>query len=168
MNIVIMTIGCSGSTILVRMLQQMGWNAPDDKYMENPDIRQLNDGVLNSKEKFHRERAQPIIEVLPEPWVLKDPRFIQTFQHWQPILDDRKNCLIYLSRSIPAIKESLAKRGWGYRSGKKMILRGVTLEELGKLCWANFAQWRGPKVAFSYEKLKEAIGLFDLERSHDI
>lgn len=172
MNIVIITIGRSGSTVLSKMIEQLGWNLPNaqndprdkDGYAEHQDIRRLNDWHLRRKLPFEAATAKAIIESMPEPWVVKDPRFVQTWENWRPLLDNGRNCLLYLSRSPDKIEASLRAKGWGHDSPKGYMLRGKTTKENVAACWKAYNNWSGPKMAFSFERLKAAVKLFDTTR----
>ena len=94
MNVVILTIGRSGSTIVARMLQALGWRLPgaDQTYAEHVEFRKINDLILRGQiPKPQVMRA--LVADLSEPWVLKDPRLSRAFDAWRPHLDTGGNHL---------------------------------------------------------------------------
>lgn len=158
-NIVILTIGCSGSTILCRMLEQLGWNLPDaDQYAEHREFRKMNDDILLRRNipAIHRQNA--MIRRLTQPWILKDPRFVWT-QQWWPQLNG--SFLIWIEREVDAVEKSLRRKGWMQESPDGPRLRGRTLAEHKRQCEKIFEKcWRGPRLHITYEQLQSAVGLF--------
>ena len=165
MNIIVLTIGCSGSSILVKMLQQLGWRTPysDKEYAECVPFRELNQKIL--QKTYQTKELYELIEVFPSnPWVIKDPRLIMTFATWKPILDNSKNCLLYLSRDADKIENSLMRRGWGTVYNGKQHLYRRSMTTLQKLALQHLDSWSGPKIHIDFNQLKSAISLFDIKR----
>jgi len=167
MNIVILTIGRSGSTVIARMLRALGWQLPgaDQAYSENVEFLRLNERLLSGQAPVPQAMRTLVSNLsLREPWVLKDPRLSSTFDVWQSYLDTGGNLLLWLRRDLSAIEKSLRHRGWGQPSKRGFLLRGRTLPENEKACSKHFAQWEGPKVKIAYEDVHRAIGMFDRTR----
>jgi len=168
MNIVILTIGSSGSTIVARMLQALGWQLPgaDQAYAEHVEFRRINDLLLHGQAP-KPQVMRALVSGLSEPWVLKDPRLCRTFDAWRPYIDTGGNFLLCLIRDASAVEKSLCRRGWMQPSKRGFLLRGRTLPENEKACSQHFAQWEGPKVKVAYEAIHRAVGLFDPTRGRN-
>lgn len=164
MNIVILSIGRSGSTIVAKMLEAMGWwlNA-DEEYAEHPWFRAINQQALD-RGRFPVGEAEELLESLPLPWALKDPRFVWTWQHWRMVLSQRDTLLLWLTRDLAAIEKSLRRKNWGKDSPRGLLLRGRTLAEHHAECQRCFDAWGGPRMRVSFEGLKHAVALFDVTR----
>lgn len=161
MNIVVLTIGRTGSTILTQMLGKLGWNVPLDDYAEPAIIREINDRIIRGHLPDHDE-CYSAVKGMPSPWVLKDPRFCWTLNYWKDFF--KGDCLIWLTRDLAMVELSLRKQDWGQSTPGGYRLRGETLPTLEMWCKTYFKEWEGPKLQLSYENLKAAVSLFDLSR----
>lgn len=156
-NIVILTVGRCGSSVLVRMLEQLGWLIPGaNEYAENDQFNLLNDQFMGRSHPCEEELTG-FVNALPEPWILKDPRFVWTQQHW-PML--RGNLLLWITRDLDAVEKSLRRQKWGRETDRGWTLRGYTVEETRAACEHVFNQWGGPRLRISYESLQRAVPLF--------
>jgi hypothetical protein len=167
MNIIILSIGRSGSTILAKMARAMGWNlsGADEEYAENVQFRNINNQMIKgqcSTKHFHDGFIVGLNH--HKQWVLKDPRLTSTWQQWKPHLDRDGNLLLWLTRDLKAIEVSLRRKNWGKPSPRGYTFRGRTLPEHEAECRKCFEAWSGPKVTFSFERMKEAVKLFDTTR----
>jgi len=169
MNVVILTIGRSGSTVIARMLRALGWQLPgaDQAYAEHVEFRRLNDLILSGRPP-EPQVLRALVSELSEPWVLKDPRLSSTFEAWRPYLDTGGNLLLWLRRDLSAVEKSLRRQGWLQPSKRGFLLRGRTLPESEKECARYFARWEGPKVKIAYEDVHRAIGMFDRTRGQHV
>lgn len=166
MNIVILTSGRSGSTILAKMLRAMGWSLPcaDDEYAEHVRFREVSDKIVRGKPHTESMLAEVASSLQPEPWVLKDPRLVTTFERWKPYLDDGRNLLLWLHRDRVAVEKSLTKKRWGTPSSRGLLIRGLTIPEIEAACKQYLDEWSGPTASVSFEQVKAAIQLFDRSR----
>lgn len=167
MNIVVMTIGRSGSSILVKMLEQLGYRSPDpdDQYGEWGRVRKICDMAIRRKYFDSTDARKAVCQLTTRtPWVLKDPRFILTLDHWRPLLDVDGNALVYLHRDHEKIVDSLTRMKWGTIRNGIMTVRGKTLQELHAIAVRHIGSWNGPTATISFEQLREAVKLFDLSR----
>ncbi len=157
--IVVFGIGHSGTTIVTKMLQAVGYFAgpADDEFCEHPVVRDLNEAALHT-DTLDLDRALDAVEDLAAPWVIKDPRFIHTLDHWLPILGRWQPSLLWVVRDDAAVAESYARRGERYRLG-------MSLPELYELAKTQFDSWPWAKVRVDYENIANAVGLFDLGRA---
>lgn len=165
-NIVVLTIGRTGSSVLCRMLEQLGWNLPGaDKYAENVEFRDINECLLRDREDQFFGRAWQLLDALPEPWILKDPRLLHTWEHWVGLLRDQNCLLLWLIRDEQQIRQSLQRAGWGRSSSRGLLLRDHTLRETTDLCQRIYDDWPERKFHVDYAQLQAAIRLFDVDRS---
>lgn len=163
MNIIILTIGRTGSTILTRMLGELGWNLPvdADEYAEPVALREINERLIRGL-PVASEEMQAAIDMHEQPCVLKDPRFAWTLKEWRDHFQGA--CLIWLTRDLAMVELSLRKQGWGRSSPGGYRLGGETLPTIEEWCGNFFQEWQGPKIKLAYEQLKSAVSLFDLSR----
>lgn len=163
MNIVVLTIGRTGSTILTQMLGKLGWNLPADadEYAEPVALREINERLMRGL-PVSSEEMQSAIDMHETPCVLKDPRFAWTLKDWKDYFQG--DCLIWLTRDLAMVELSLRKQGWGRSTPGGYRLSGERLPTIEEWCKTYFEEWQGPKLQLSYENLKAAVSLFDLSR----
>lgn len=161
-NIVVLTAGRSGSTIVCQMLEQLGWTLPNaDEYAEHRVFRSLNECMIRNTRKWSTEEVDRVCESLPDtPWVLKDPRLLWTFETWKPHLDREGNLLLWVYRDSLAVEQSLRRQAWGKLCGGSWRLRGLTVLEMHKRAARHFHSWQHAKLEIRYEDLCKAVSLF--------
>ena len=159
--IVVLGVGHSGTTVLTRMLTSLGWNAgdADAQFSESKSIRSLN-MLVEAKGVLPRPLARQAVQNLPRPWAVKDPRFVQTLNHWLPVFQEmeRKPTLVRISRSPERMLESYRRRG-APGDVPFRIRQGL------ELCRKQYETWPWPKVTVEYERLAAAVQLFDPRRT---
>lgn len=144
-NIVMLTVGHTGSSVVSHMLGRLGWNLgdADDQYGESVSVRDCN----------HRRdfsKAAEVLAALPEPWAIKDPRFCETLDAWLPFLDRYRPVLVWLTRDPEAVTASFRRRGESLR----VVPRRTAAAQ------RHFDRWTGPKLQLAYEQLQAAVTLF--------
>lgn len=155
-NVVIVGTGRCGSTIFTRMLGAVGWNLGnvDDEYCEEQTLwritRRTNDG-----KGFDSQAAIDALAGIPQPWAVKDPAIIKALPRWLPVLAPYRPMLVWIVRGEAAVKRSLDRQGWGHAAYNQ---RMPMLER-------EFARWPWAKVRVEYERLAEAVGMFDVGRA---
>lgn len=158
--VVVLGVGHSGTTVLTRMLTSLGWNAgdADQAFAESVSVRSLNMHV-EAKGVLPRPVAREVIHNLPRPWAVKDPRFVQTLNHWLPVFQEmeRKPTLVRISRSPERMLESYRRRG-APGDVPFRIRQGL------ELCRKQYEFWPWSKVTVEYERLAAAVQLFDPQR----
>lgn len=156
-NVVLLTVGCANSTLTVRQLQSLGWNAGDvdDTYAEHCGVDRVNRDVVNGR-RFDREIAEKLIAQLPEPWVVKDPKFSQTLRDWQDVLAPYRPLLLYVTKDLDYVKQSYARR---------FHLPPELAEKRLQWCETYFANWPFGKLRLSAEQIGAACSLFDPARA---
>lgn len=162
-NIVILTIGRSGSTIVCRMLEQLGWNLPDaDEFAEPVSLRQLNTLCIRTGQ-LDLDAARQLVQSYPQPWCLKDPRFVHTLPQWEPLFEGA--ALVWVQRDLADVEQSLRRRNWGQEINGVWHLRGLSLEQTERTCQRLYDTWTGPTYHCHYEQLTAAVNLFDSSTS---
>lgn len=164
-NIIVFGVGHSGTTIVTRMLVDIGWkNATDadSEYAESIAIREANDHAI-------RHGALPQIAdsllslLLPEePWVIKDPRFVVTLPLWKPLMLPHAPTLLWLTRETEAVKASYISRS--ETTDGVPALYGKTVDGLLHSANVNYNEWRGKKVKLEYESVFRAVEKFSTVR----
>jgi len=153
-NVILFGVGHSGTSIATRILHALGWQAgdADAEYAESIAIRAINERALRGR--FDPDAARRALVSLPQPWALKDPRFIHTIDRWLPLLREYEPTLIWLVRDPEAVVASYRRRGERVRFGMSVV-------DAAELARGTFARWPWGKVRVDYERVAEAVGLFD-------
>lgn len=166
-NILLFGVGHSGTSIVSKMLGALGWNLGDaDGFGENVAIRRINGQILNGR--------QPQIEVLheafaalPQPWVVKDPRFVLTLSTWMELFQtwpqQQRPQLLYLTRELEKIERTYVAYG-EVKDGVPGMYR-KTVRELAALAVEGFREWPYQKLAITFEQIIAAAELFSVKRA---
>jgi hypothetical protein len=112
-NILVTGSGRCGTTLAVQIAQRLGWNCTGDRlYSEDARFVLANQELLDNAE--HIEDPTDLIHSLPEPWVLKDPRFARTIESWIRLFRTQraKPLLIVMHREPDAVQSSMSAQGW--------------------------------------------------------
>ena len=159
-NVVVMGVGHSGTSVLAKMLQSAGWQGGDADlpYGESLRIRELNQTVLRHG-RLPLGKARSALRSLPQPWAIKDPRFVSTLQHWLPMFDelDKPPVLVRIVRNPEQVVASYARRN------ARGDLRQLVDQRMS-MCQHQYDAWPWPKMTIEYERLAEAVALFDPTR----
>lgn len=123
----------------------MGWDRgdSDEDYGESVSVRDCN-------QRRDWSTAADVLAALPEPWVIKDPRFCEHLDKWLPILKPYSPIVVWLTRDEAATAGSYERRG---ESVKTLERRLVDAQR-------HFDRWTGPKLQVGYEQVRAAISLF--------
>ena len=158
-SVVVMGVGHSGTSIVSKMLQALGWygGPADEEYGEHPGVRDVNEAGWRSHD-IDLSAAFDHLDDLAGPWVIKDPRFVHTLDLWLPILGRHKPTLVWVVRDAQRVAAS-------YVSREESTRDGLTVEELERMAKKQFDAWPWGKVRVDYENIADAIGLFDLVRA---
>ena len=112
--IIVLGVGHSGTTVLTKMLQGLGWNSADAdiQFGESRTVRRLNRWVEKTGQ-LPVKYAQKVIEKLPQPWVIKDPRFVKTLHEWTPLFQtmDQKPVLLRVRATAKACSAAILGAG---------------------------------------------------------
>lgn len=158
-NVIVLTPGHTGSSIVAWMLHRLGWNAPPDVdgFAEPVAVRRLNERCL-SEGKLDGHAAQQALAELPRPWALKDPRFADTLRHWLPLLEPYRPALLLLTKRLDEVRASCVRRGE----------RPDVAQARHHRCAEVVRRWPWRTHTLDYHALRRAIAGFDASRhGHD-
>ncbi len=165
-NIIVFGIGNSGTTIVVRQLEMLGWNAveADLEYAEHVRARQINTKLARGQ---RAQEIRPLVDHLANTsgWVIKDPRFVHTLHHWAEWWPQSSSLpvLLWIRRPLKALIASRARR-YPNDSGRQHRRWLKELRIMAEKAPRQYSQWQGQKVAVDYEDIAAAISLFDVTR----
>lgn len=153
-NVVLLSVGRSNSTIVTKMAAhalRLNLGNIDPEFCEHRSVRAINQKAWNGQ-PFDRLEARRVLRSLPQPWIIKDPRFRRTFGHWQSLLAEFDPLLVYLVKDPAIVADSYAARGWKY--DPKDHARADRF----------FADYQGRKVKLHAEDIGIAASMFDFSR----
>jgi hypothetical protein len=155
-NIVLLTVGHTGSSLVAGLLSALGWTIPtcDPEYNEPRLIRDTNEALCGGI--FEAESLPEILRSFPRPWLLKDPRFCETLEAWLPAFAETKPLLLWLERDRPAVEAS-----WLRRPNEPLEVLDQRLAAAER----HFAYWPWAKQRIGFEDIGAAIGGFDRARA---
>jgi hypothetical protein len=160
--VIVLGVGHSGTSILTRMLHSMGWSRgdADETFAESVSTRRLNQYVMQHG-NLPYDLARKLVSDLARPWALKDPRFVQTLHHWLEIFEhlERKPVLLWITRSIESMLASYRKRGAPGDLSHR-------IRDSIEMCREQYERWPWAKFCIEYERIAEAVQLFDPQRAN--
>ncbi len=163
-SIIILGVGHSGTSVLTKMLFELGWkpNQADSQYCEETRFRELNIKLL--EELRPPEELQTFIRQLEQPFALKDPRFVLTWRLWLSAFASEgiEPLLLYIVREATALEESYKVRRILVDGQPGSFNHPVT--ELRHKADEAFQQWPYGKLCFSYESIRRAVAAFSVAR----
>lgn len=159
--VLVLAVGHSGTSVATRMMQKLGWNLGhrvDKVFAEHIEVRRLNRTVIDTGRLDH-DAARRALSTLPMPWALKDPRFVQTLQHWLPVFAElsTKPVLLRLRRDLDSTKRS-------YRNRNAPGDVDFRIEHLARSRDRMYELWPWSRMTIEYENLAAAVAMFDLDR----
>lgn len=167
-DVIIFGVGHSGTSLLTRMVQTLGWNVndADEAFAESIGLRAANRRLLTKGWTVDWETsARDILQSFARPFAIKDPRLVETLPHWIPVFSRLRwsPMLLMIERSRDDLVRSYVER--------REIVRGQpgtrnrTLDELLELAAQNYSRWPYAKMAIRYEKVVEAASLVRTNRA---
>ncbi len=158
--VIVLAVGHSGTSVVTRMLQGLGWSLGkvDKVFAEHIEIRRLNRTIIDHG-KLDCQAAKNALSSLPNPWAVKDPRFVQTLDHWLPHFAqlECKPVLLRLRREPEATQASYERRG-----APGDVRRRV--EQLARSRDRLYQRWPWRRLTLEYENIAAAAAMFDLRR----
>jgi hypothetical protein len=153
-DVVVLGVGHSGTTILTKILQLLGWSRGDADagYAESVSVRRLNDAALKHG-CLNTSAAAQAWNNFPRPRLVKDPRFVQTLHLWLPVWVSSEPTLILIERDAAAVRGSYERRG-------EQVRGGLTVEQAQAKAREQYERWPWSKKMVSYEDLTCAITLW--------
>jgi hypothetical protein len=166
-NIVVMAVGHSGTTVLVRMLHELGWAKGDaDKpYAEMDAARRVNAHYIKTGDFDYQKACDAFLGINKNGWVMKDPRLVITFPFWEEVFSKylmEPIVLLHLERDLESVLQSYKNRKL-VRNGVPFIFKH-TVEDLFQKARDRYNMYDGPKLSIRYEDLRKAAALFDTSR----
>lgn len=162
-NIVVLGIGGSSTSLVTRALCKMGWHtgAVYEQYYENLEIKKLNLEMAEGKVLRDNDRKFEILANLKQPWVIKDPRFHETLRDWLPALHPYKPLLLYLTRDMAQLRSS-----WLSKPSDKEWIANLPL--LKERCDQYYWAWPWDRVSIDVSQLTEALADYDYTKAPEI
>lgn len=164
-NVVVFGVEHSGTSIIARMLNELGWWMP--KSSSNDCVE---DVVFRHCSKFIEQGARDAREAgilraaqwewwqryaSHEPWCLKDPRIRTQLNQWWPIWGSNVTVL-WVHRPFDAVRKSHVRRRrkltGAHTDESKAMLRSHFDQ-----CEDEFARWPGYKVRMGFQEFTEAM-----------
>lgn len=173
--IVVLGVGHSGTSVLVRQLLSLGWHAPPlDEFAEPPKIREFNMDLMrqpNTATSTHDTRlvakATQLLNELPEGYVIKDPRFVLTLHFWwdrifSELPPSQQPLLVWIRRDFQEVAQSYRRRDYYVKRGDQKVLGlyGRSLNELYEMAARQYDQWEGDKLMVDMAQIERAIKHF--------
>lgn len=188
-NIAVVAAGHTGSSILVSMIQQLGWVAGDVKpnVMEHKAVQTVNKRVLlyrhicpcgsnnvtvgdfaltchKCRQTSHIPEDLPHYAEMRQALPATEPYVIKDPRFtltWSfwQSIFDEPPLLLHLERDVARMQQTYARYGFG--DG----IYGRSIEELMALAREHYERWNGPKLSLDYEQIADAVGLFDMGRA---
>ena len=152
-NLIFLTVGCSNSTVVMRMLAAMGWNLADadERYAESVSCR-----AVNMRNPFNAADAQKALAALPQPWAIKDPRFSEKLDKWLPVLIPYRPFLLWVTKDQAYVRQSFVRR---------FNARPQYADQRLRWCGTYFAGWPWGKLRLDVDQIAAAVRLFDPGRA---
>ncbi len=166
-NIVVLGVDHSGTTLVTRILEALGWQNPDaDSYHENTEFRKINEAILSGC--YHPARRQSWFRhyrlvTTSGPWVLKDPRLYATWDYWSDMFLAANVFLVALRRSIGDMETSYRTRHQA-PCGFYGTFSGLPLRRVQSRVTEIYNAYPGPKHLFHIEDVARAASIVDVER----
>jgi hypothetical protein len=160
-NVVVLGVGHSGTSVAAKMLHHAGWQKgdADKRFGESIGVRGINEQALKSG-WLSKPAASRALQRLPEPWAIKDPRFVWTLSQWLPAFASlpRPPILLRIRREHRSVVNSYRRRR--VRGDIEAMVR-----ERQTYCEWQFERWPWQKFSVQFEQLVQAIKLFDVRRA---
>lgn len=182
-NMVVMGVSHSGTSPLTEMLYRLGWKTQEPnphfrrraetawvKAYNTPLIKwQRGEAEANEEDK-KRLFDQTVERVCkePQPWAIKDPRFVMTLHEWVKVFEaaNVQPVLLALCRPKERLRASFRRRSEKVtRSGSRVPgAYGYTVEQLVHLFNTQFDIYPWMKLSISYNRLIKAVGVINPSR----
>ena len=166
MNALVYGVGHSGTTILTKMLVELGWNiAACDFNFEPIDIRAINMALYGDISVLPN-LMEDNLNKLVRPYVIKDPRFIFTIPTWLDAFKTQPDppLLIWIKRQYQDVYNSYLKRQETDNGDNGLIpTKGgaKSVEQLYAQAKIGYDLWPWHKITIEYAKLQNAVLLFN-------
>ena len=164
-NILILGLKHVNSSIVVRMLLELGWKQNDlDEHGESVEVRTLNEMIRRRQD--YQKRMQQALAAMEEPWVLKDPGFRLTLTAWGRALKPYRSILVYLIKDHTLVANSHIRR-FAAKDLPKIPVSLDSIESWQEQCRNIYNWWSGPKIQIDSEDICRAVERFDVMRARE-
>ena len=150
-NIIVLGVGHANTTITTRQLEALGWNLgdADQQYAEHVTVRLFNSSGYGNQTQ--------ILQSIPQPWVIKDPRFAYGCLHnWLYALAPYTPLLLWVTKDSQLVRESYARRGEDC----------TRLDDWLTYCKNQFERWPWAKLKLDAAEIQQAILLWRGRDAH--
>lgn len=156
-NLILLTVGSSNSTVVIRMLGKLGWNLGqvDGVYSEHVEAHRINRRVHGGR-GFAEASAEKMLADLAPPWAIKDPLFAHTLRLWRPFLEPYRPALLWITKDLSYVRQSFRRR---FNMPESLATRRH------QWCEAYFAGWPWGKLQIDADEISRAVELYDPARS---
>lgn len=154
-NILVFGVGHSGTTILTKMLMGLGWKNPqaDAQYAEDVVVREFNVGLIKGQTG---KDPTSCLNALPRPFILKDPRFVVTLEHWYEAFVKFDMLMVYITRNEEDVLDSYLRRNESIDKSHG----GHSVQQLMTLAERKYESWPWAKVKIAYEDIGKVARLW--------
>jgi hypothetical protein len=152
LNVVVLGVGFSNTTITTRQLQALGWDVGEvsNDFCEHTLVSDINWRL--SEGFVPQEEIDAALANLRQPWVIKDPKFRETLERWLPAFVPYQPILLYLTKDSGTVKDSYLRRDQPTDHVDARI----------RNCERMFWLWPWPKMKVDATQIASAVKLFDL------
>ena len=159
-NIVVLGMGHANTSITTRQLAALCWNLgdADEEFAESVRIRAANQRLLKSEIINLRSEMDAALAALPEPWAIKDPRFVDTLHRWRDALAPYQPLLLWVTKETLQVVESYQRRG------KNLAQAAAIVADKQTKAAAQYHAWPWSKLQVDAAQVRAAVKLFDLQR----
>jgi len=158
MNIVVLGVGHSNTTITAKQLGTLGWNLgdADEEFAESVNIRALNNRILRAG-ILDEKAARKALKSFEQPWIIKDPRFAKgAFPYWLRYFEPYHPILLWITKDMKAVEQSYLKRDMSPKHINTWL----------KNCEEYYNNWPWYRLKIDASQIFDACGMLDLTYPH--
>lgn len=159
-NLIVTGVAHSGTSIVARMLIELGSNRLEADYGNNTE----NSLIYDVNQSLIAERPadwDSVRRLLAgrNPWMVKDPHFVFTLDRWVPMLSEFgfRPVLLCITRDHDSVINSWNRRGEGLPDAAPH----VAVAE--RMCRQQIDRWPWERIVIDYEKLSKAAAMFNVK-----
>ena len=159
-NIVVLGVGHANTSITTRQLFALGWHPgdADEEFAESTSIRTLNQRLLQSEIINLKSEMHTALAAIPQPWAIKDPRFVFTLPAWLPAFAPYEPLLLWITKDSRKVAASYVRRGKSPEQAARLVSQRESRAA------SHFQSWPWAKLQLDATQIRAAIALFDLTR----
>ena len=162
--LLIVGVGHSGTTLVARWAMALGWDGldADTEYAESVTFRRFNEHLL--KEGYLPSEVWTWADMLPDAFVLKDPRLAVTLPFWRSVFvaAKRQPVLVWVYRPLEDVVASHRRRGRNV--SEDPVIFGRPLSEHLHMIRLSWDSWPYGRVFIDMRHVARALSGFDPAR----